>query len=110
MNSQQLSLLDHQTLGAPHNSTPTSIAAAKAAGPKVGTQKAHILDRMAHGPMVSWGYTQDELSRALYLPRSTVCARCNELEREGFIVKTNRTRETQYGRQAAVYRLNGYGG
>lgn len=97
----QLSLLDAQTIGAPHNGTETSVAAAKAAAPRVGTDKRRILDVFE----LRGDWTQDEIALHLFMPRSTVCARMNELEREGYVRKTNATRQTQYGRMAAVYRL-----
>ena len=97
---RQLSLLDVQTAGAPYQKdSPTSIAAAVAAGPKVGTQKARILAVIGK----AGGWTQDQLSIYLHLPRSTVCARCRELELEGRIRKTARTRTSQYGKACAVY-------
>lgn len=96
----QLTLFEAAVIGAPHNGTSTSIAAAKAAGPKVGTHKREIYDLLLTGSM-----TQDEVSLALYMPRSTVCARMNEMEHEGLIHKTNDVRPTQYGRMAVVYQL-----
>ena|SRR3990167_2664971 len=96
----QLSLYDSQVLNAPHNGTPTSIAAAVAAMVKVTPQSRRILGQLGMGPM-----TQDEMSIALWLPRSTACARFNELERDLLIEKTNETRPTQYGKAAVVYRL-----
>lgn len=99
---QQLDLFSSQIVGAPYQaSSDTSIAAAVAAAPKVKPQSQKILGALRiHGPM-----TQDEVAVTLYLPRSTVCARMRELELEGFVVKTNETRLTQYGKAAAVYRL-----
>lgn len=108
--TEQLTLYDAQVIGAPHNGTSTSIAAAVAAGPKVSPQKRRILDVMGNafdgkGFVHMGGWSQDELSFWLELPRSTICARFNELEREGLIKKTDATRPTRYGRQAAVYVL-----
>ena len=115
MTARQPSLLDAQ-LAPAHNGTPTSVAAAVAATPKVSPQKRAILDLFEE----RWGnelwaerlnhfgdWTQDEASIELGLPRSTICARFNELERDGLIKKTEETRRTRYGRSAAVYVLAG---
>jgi len=98
----QFSLLDHQ-LAAPHNGTPTSVAAAINAGPTFGTKKARILQWIGY---CEDGITQDELSIALFLPRSTICSLTNSLMREGRIRKLDGvTRTSQYGGECAVYVL-----
>jgi hypothetical protein len=84
----------------PHNGTQTSVDAAIAAVPLISPQKQRILRLLERHEE---GLTQDEASIVMYLPRSTICARFNELERDKLIVKTQATRPTQYGKQAAVY-------
>lgn len=103
--STQLSLLEAQTIGAPHNGTDTSMAAAQKAGRKMGVKKARIL-RWFTANGGDW--TQDELSIALFLPRSTICSLTNPLEKEGRIRKLDGvTRTSQYGGECAVYVLEG---
>ena|SRR3990167_1342165 len=104
----QLSLYEAAVIGAPYQpSSPTSIAAAQAAGRTMGEKKARVLKYLATQP--TWGptqgSTQDELSRALDIARSSICSTVNGLENEGEIVKTGETRPSQYGRKCAVYRL-----
>jgi len=100
----QLSLLDAQTIGAPHNGTDTSIAAAMSAGLKQGDRKGRILRWIAF--CGESGATQDELSIALFIPRQSMTAPMNALEREGQIRKLDGvTRTSQYGAGCAVYVL-----
>lgn len=96
-----MSLLDYQKLGAPHNGTPTSIVAAVAAGRKMGTRKQAVLASLRCWP--EYGQTQDELSIALDLPRSTIASVCNALEKDGHVRKTNDTRPSRYGGSCVVY-------
>lgn len=105
----QISLFDAQVSG-PHNGQPTSVAAAVAAAPRITPQKRRILSYFEFPYPERHGMTQDECSEALNLPRSTACARFRELELEGYITKTNRTRPTRYGREAVVYELRIHAG
>jgi len=102
---QSITLLEHQTLGAPHNGTPTSIAAAQKAGPKQGTIKAHILTYLTFSED---GITQDEASDIFLKPRQSMTAPFNALVKEGQIRKLDGvTRTSQYGAGCAVYVLEG---
>lgn len=101
---KQLSLLEHQTIGAPHNGTDESIAAAVKAGPKQGTLKERILTWLTLFEDV----TQDEMSQALFRPRQSMTAPFNALVKEGQIRKLDGvTRTSQYGSECAVYVLAG---
>ena len=104
MNATQLSLYDSQIVGAPHNGTPTSIAAAQAATVKVTPQSRRILWYLA-----AVSATQPELSRAMFLPRSTICARCRQLEIDGLARKTGKVRPSEYGRPSAEYAIRAKG-
>jgi hypothetical protein len=114
----QPSLLDAAQHAGPYQpDSETSFAAAVAAGPRISPQKQQILASMkaASGALLwsdgvlamppSWGWTQDEMAYWLDRPRSTVCARFNELEHDGWIKKTDDTRPSRYGRECAVYVL-----
>lgn len=100
---------DTVQVSGPHNGTETSVMAAVAAAPKISPQKRLLLQWLAHDhysyDLHEWveGWTQDEISQRLSFPRSTVCARFNELERDGLIKKTTATRPSRYGRECAVY-------
>jgi len=98
--TSQLSLYDAQLIPAPHNGTDTSIAAAIAAGPKVGTQKRLILDWVRERAL---GATEDEIEVHCRLLRSAVCARVNELVKEGFLRDSGQRRETRWHRPAVVW-------
>jgi hypothetical protein len=103
MNSQ-LSLLDYQTLGAPHNGTDESIAAAKKAGPKQGDRKARILLHLLYCGQT--GATQPELCEALNIKRQSMTAPINSLTREKRIRKLDGvTRVSSDGGECAVYVL-----
>lgn len=79
----------------------TSREAAIAAYPRVGTDKHAIVEFVrARGET---GATQNEIELRLGLPRSTVCARVNELERDGYLVRTDMRRLTEFRRNAVVY-------
>jgi hypothetical protein len=109
----QLSLLDAAQHAGPYQpSSETSFEAALAAGPKISPQKRRILEYFAVWEEMNriWGedpgVTQDETSQWTTMPRSTICARFNEMERDGVIRKTARTRLSQYDRPCAVYVLS----
>ena len=105
--NDQLSLLDAQIIGAPHNGTDESIAAAVVAGPKQGTIKDAILTLLSY---TEDGITQDEMSLVVCRPRQSMTAPFNALEREGRIRKLDGvSRTSQYGSACAVYVLAGEG-
>src|SRR5690348_13886385 len=93
MNASQLALPT-----APHNGTPTSIAAARMV--KVSHQEQMILSLLDRWP----GLTQDKISDLTGLLRSAVSGRCNQLEYKGLIYKDG-VGLTKYGRPAALYHL-----
>lgn len=101
---QQQLLFDAPRLP-PHNAAPTSKAAAHAIAPVAGTQRAAILSAIRAAGVR--GITDDELQATLGLDGSTIRPRSGELLAAGLIEKTNNTRPTRSGRQAAVYRVKG---
>lgn len=103
MSATQQRLFDDSPLAkrvpAPHNSTPTSIAAAEAVTLKAGTGRARI---------VAWlktqrqhGGTNDEIAEACDMLLHAVCARVNELTKQGFLVAKGE-RPSTAGHAAAV--------
>jgi len=106
MSTHQLSLLDHQLMGAPHNNTETSIAAAMSAGLKQGDRKGRILRWIAF--CGESGATQAELCDALFIKRQSMTAPVNALVKEGQIRKLDGvTRMSTDGGECAVYVLGG---
>lgn len=81
---------------APHNGTPTSMAAALTVN--VGKQEQTILTLLDRWP----GLTQDQISEITGLLRSAVAGRVNRLERLGLVYKDG-TRRSRYGKACAVY-------
>lgn len=53
-----------------------------------------------------YGATADEVTRALERPMSSITARIRELVLAGALIQTERTRLTQYGREAHIYVIN----
>lgn len=105
MNATQIGLFEHQTMGAPHNGTDTSIAAAKKAGRDMGTKKAQIL-RLFKKLNLERGWTQAEAADLFPFARSSFCSLFNALEKEGQIRKLDgATRTSIYGGECAVYVL-----
>ena len=85
----------------PHNGTPTSEAAADAIAPVAASIRDTILELIrSRGPD---GATADEIEAASGYRAPTVTPRVLELRRRGQVLKTDRTRATSSGRQAAVY-------
>lgn len=94
-----LSVLDKQLIGAPHNNTDTSIEAARQAADKAPTQKDRIVAFIeAAGPL-----TEDELEVSLRLLRSAVCARVNELVKQGILRDSGMRRLTRFGAKAVIW-------
>lgn len=95
----QLSLYDSQLIGASHNGTPTSIAAAQSIAEHAPTLKGRVLAYLReHGPA-----TQERISIETGIRLSTICARVNELAREGRVRDTGETARTTSGRLAVVW-------
>jgi len=105
MNASQLSLYDMQVIGAPHNGTPTSIAAAQSIKPHIGPMQRRILDYLDYeGPL-----TQEEISVGTGLRLQSVNGRINELARIGLVKDIGWTAPTSSGRRAVVWTLpNGH--
>lgn len=86
----------------PHNGKPTSRAAAVAAEPRAGTDRARILEFIrACGER---GCTRDEAAEALGLGGNTVRPRWRELEKAGLIVNAGQTRRNRNDLRTEVYR------
>ena len=86
-------------VGAPHNGVPTSIDAARAALPRMGTDEARILAYIREkGSAIC-----DEVEFALDMPHQTASARINGLAEKKLLVRTSRRRKTRSGRDAFVY-------
>lgn len=89
----------------PHNSTPTSIAAALLSRAKAKSDRATILAKFIAQKDRSIGWTQAEMSIETGIGRPTLCARFNKLEQLGAIRPTHRTRASVGTRDCAVYEL-----
>lgn len=90
----QLSLFD-----APHNGTPTSIAAAVAQSPaKAETDRTRIMSFV----LTNGGSTRDEIAVGLNMLTQTVCPRVNELVKRGLLIETTEKRKTRTGAGAVV--------
>jgi hypothetical protein len=76
----------------------TSLAAAIDNLPRAGTQKARILTYLSTVD----GATRDEIERDLNLSGNAVRPRVKELQEEGLVEETERTRRTRSGSQATV--------
>jgi hypothetical protein len=86
----------------------TRRAARKSIAHAVGFIEQRILDHLAAcGPN---GSTADEAEVALDLRQATGSARFSELTAVGRIIRTDRTRPTRSGRQAAVHVHPSHGG
>lgn len=94
-------LRDELTPDPVHNGTATSIAAAERIEPVAGTLRRKLLDfliaQSAHGA------TDEEMQTACKINANTQRPRRQELERGGWIRRTDRTRPTASGRDAAIY-------
>ena len=84
-----------------HNGTATSNEAAVRIEPAAGTLRALVLDfliaQSAHGA------TDEEMQTACKINANTQRPRRQELERGGWIRRTDRTRPTASGRDAVIY-------
>lgn len=82
----------------------TSRAAAVAAEPSAGSQRARVLDALRAHPA---GLTDHELQERLGLNPSTQRPRRIELVRAGLVVDSGEERETPSGRRAVVWVATG---
>jgi hypothetical protein len=96
----QPSLFDRPEPAPPHNSTPTSRAAAESIKPTAGTLRALVLDFLK---ACSDGATDEQMQQALNMAGNTQRPRRQELETMGLIRKTDKTRATSSGRQAVIW-------
>ncbi len=84
-----------------HNGTATSIAAARALAPRVGTIRErvyqYILNEGVHGA------TADEVEDALKMSGNTVRPRILELRKSEHLFDSQLTRPTKSGQQAVVW-------
>ena len=83
----------------PHSATSTS--AAKAIEPVAGTQRALIVERIRDAQ--SLGMTDGEIQYECEMAGDTVRPRRGELQKDGLIVDSGRTRKTASGRDAVVW-------
>lgn len=99
----QLSLLDAQTIGAPHNGTETSILAAQSIAAHVSPMQQRILDYISSaGPS-----TEEEISLGADMRLSSVCARVNELVHQKYLLAdSGLKRRTSSGRLAVIWELS----
>jgi len=95
----QTTFLDNPPLP-PHNSTPTSVAAAEAIKPRAGTKRAAVLDDIRGQGIV--GATREEISLRLNIKIQTVCGRVHELVKMSLIIGNGKTRQTLAKVQAEV--------
>jgi hypothetical protein len=84
-----------------HNGTSTSRAAAERIEPTAGTLRAAVLEYVRN--CAAHDATDEEMQIALEMNPSTQRPRRQELEKLGFVVRTDRTRETKSGRKAVVF-------
>jgi len=81
----------------------TSLAAAIDNLPRAGTQRRVVYDWIARYSEFPYdGITRDELEAVSGLTGNTIRPRVRELEEEGFIEETDRTRKTRSGSMATV--------
>jgi hypothetical protein len=83
------------------NGTPTSSAAAERIAPTAGTLRAAVLDYVRN--CKTHGATDEEMQVALQMNPSTQRPRRQELEKMGWVVRTERTRLTKSGRHAVIF-------
>lgn len=88
-------------VGAAHNGTPTSIAAARSVAGIAGEMRRRVYDYIADRGFD--GATAHEIELGLSIGGSSIRPRLIELERDNFITCTEVTRPTASGRQACVY-------
>lgn len=86
---------------APHSGSETSRAAADAIVPSAATLRRMVYDWLLERR--EDGGTDEDIQVALSMAGNTERPRRQELEKEGLVVKTARTRATSSGRQAAVW-------
>lgn len=89
---------------APHNGTPTSVAAAISIEPISGTQRRAIHEWLCGRPD---GATRQEIEQGTGVDGSAVRPRVLELIGMGLVRETARTRATTSGRMAVVLEVTG---
>jgi hypothetical protein len=90
----------------------TAVQAGRAAAPRAGTDKHHIMRVLSRRPRFAPGATCDQLEEILVRPHQTISARVGELVADGLLreardPETGRTltRDTRQGHKATVYVL-----
>lgn len=83
------------------NGTPTSSEAAAQIEPTAGTLRAAVLEYVRN--CKQHGATDEEVQVALSMNPSTQRPRRQELEKQGLILRTDRTRLTKSGRHAVIF-------
>lgn len=79
----------------------TSVAAARAAEPAAGTDRAAVLGMLRR--MGSHGATDEQMQRALNMNGNAQRPRRVELVEAGLVVDSQRVRQTTFGRPAVVW-------
>lgn len=94
--------VDENRPGLVHRDAPdTERAAAAAVLPRSGTQRARVYELLRAAS--ERGMTDWELVDSLGMLRSSVCARRNELIREGWVIDSGRRRRERTGSHAIVW-------
>jgi hypothetical protein len=83
------------------NGTATSSDAASRMEPIAGSMRATVLEYVRN--CATHGATDEEMQVALEMNPSTQRPRRQELEKMGFIARTERTRLTKSGRHAVIF-------
>lgn len=84
----------------PHCRVDTSVQAARSKRTHANQDRVRILERLA---VLANGATSDEIEARLEMRHQTASARLHDLEADGLVVRTGRTRRTRSGRLARVY-------
>lgn len=96
---QQLGLYDRPA--AFQRDSETSRAAAVSVRGNAKSYRTAVLAYLrGRGPH---GATNSEMSEALGMQLSTVCARCNELQKKNLVIDSGNRRKTATGRSATVW-------
>lgn len=85
----------------PHQADAASREAAEAVRHRVGNQQERVFQALQSLPFRAG--TDDDIARITGLPRSSICARRNELVKKGLVRKTNTRKRTQHGGSANVW-------
>lgn len=94
--------VDENRPGLRHRDAPdTERAAARAVAPRSGTQRARVYAAVAAAGAA--GMTDWQIADTAGVLRSAVCARRNELVRDGFVMDSSRRRVERTGSKAIVW-------